>query len=131
MIWWLRVLSVAGVLTSAYALIVRQKVLSSPSYSPVCDISDRISCSRAFGSEYSSTMGIPNPLAGVIYYSGLAVASVLDILTAYLFYLTLPALVFTFYLAYISYFKQRNFCLVCTFAYLINITQSWIAFSMM
>ncbi|MCP5049955.1 MAG: hypothetical protein GY940_22500 [bacterium] len=64
MILYFQLLAVLGFLVSVYSLYVRHKVIHSDSYSPICDISDRVSCSKAFGSRYSKTMGIPNALAG-------------------------------------------------------------------
>jgi vitamin-K-epoxide reductase (warfarin-sensitive) len=127
---YFQLLCAAGFLASAYALYVRYKVLKSPGYSPACDINDRISCSKAFGSTYSKTMGIPNPLGGLFYYAGLLVFSFSRTFTAYLFYLTLPALGFSLYLAYISYFRQKNFCLVCSFIYLANLALTALAFNL-
>jgi vitamin-K-epoxide reductase (warfarin-sensitive) len=116
---YIQVLCAAGMLISAYAFYVRDKVIKTTSYKPICDISARISCSRALGSRYSKTLGIPNPLAGFIFYVLLLALSFSEIhLIPY------PAgisVLFSLYLAYISYIKQKNFCLVCTLTYLLNI----------
>ena len=114
-----QLLSVGGFLISAYALYVRDKVLKPPSYSPICDISARISCSKALGSRYSRTLGIPNPLAGLLFYTLLFVLSFSNMHLA--IYPAAAAALFSLYLAYISYIKQKNFCLVCTLTYLVNI----------
>ncbi len=113
--------SAVGFAVSVYAFYVRRKLLRDSSYKPSCDISDHISCSKAFGSRYSKTMGIPNALAGGLYYVAMFILFFFEPLRKYLVYLTLPAVAFSLYLAYISYFRQRNLCLVCTFTYLINI----------
>lgn len=119
MILVFRIITVCGFLISAYALYVRHKVLKAPDYSPICDIRARISCSKALGSRYSKTMGVPNPLAGLLFY---ALVFVLSFSYLYLVvYPVLASVLFSVYLAYISYFKQKNFCLVCTFTYLVNI----------
>lgn len=104
---------------SLYALYVRHKVLKAPDYSPICDIHARISCSKALGSQYSKTMGVPNALAGILFYALLLVLSF-----SYLhlvIYPVLASVLFSLYLAYISYIKQKNFCLVCTLTYVVNI----------
>ena len=41
--------------------------------------------------------------------------------TQYLFYLATLSVLGSVYLAYISYFKLKNYCLVCTTIYLVNI----------
>jgi uncharacterized membrane protein len=114
-----QILSIGGFLISLYALYVRNRLLKAPTYSPICDIRANISCSKALGSQYSKTLGVPNPLAGLLFYTLLFVLSF-----SYMFLVIYPVLVsvlFSLYLAYISYIKQKNFCLVCTLTYVINI----------
>jgi uncharacterized membrane protein len=114
-----QIIAICGFLISLYALYVRHKVLKAPDYSPICDIRANISCSKALGSPYSKTLGIPNPLAGLLFY-----ALVFFLSFSYMhlvIYPVLASVLFTLYLAYISYIKQKNFCLVCTFTYLVNI----------
>ena len=119
MILVFQVITVCGFLISLYALYVRQKVLKAPTYSPICDIRANISCSKALGSRYSKTMGIPNPLAGLLFY---ALVFVLSFAYMHLvIYPVLASVLFSLYLAYISYIKQKNFCLVCTLTYVVNI----------
>ena len=114
-----QITAVCGFLISLYALYVRDKVLKAPTYSPICDIRANISCSKAFGSRYSKTMGVPNPLAGLLFY---ALVFVLSFSYPHLvIYPVSASVLFSLYLAYISYIKQKNFCLVCTLTYLINI----------
>jgi uncharacterized membrane protein len=114
-----QVITVCGFLISLYALYVRHKVLKAPTYSPICDIRANISCSKALGSRYSKTMGVPNALAGLLFY---ALVFVLSFSYMHLvIYPVLASVVFSLYLAYISYIKQKNFCLVCTLTYLVNI----------
>jgi vitamin-K-epoxide reductase (warfarin-sensitive) len=120
MILVIQLLAGAGFLVSLYALNVRNKLQQSTSYTPICDISEHISCSKAFGSDYSKTMGIPNPLTGMLFYFMLIILPFSKVSLIFLFYLTVPAGLFSLYLGYISFIKQRNFCLVCTFTYLLN-----------
>ncbi len=123
-----QLLNITGLIISVYAFYVRYKVFKSSSYVPVCDISDKISCSRAFGSQYSKTLGIPNPLLGILYYSSIIMLSLFSVFLQYIFYLTILPFIFSLYLAYISYFRQRNFCVVCTFTYLLNIALTYLSF---
>jgi uncharacterized membrane protein len=119
MILIFQIITVCGFLISLYALYVRHKVLKAPTYSPICDIRANISCSKALGSRYSKTMGVPNALAGLLFY---ALVFVLSFSYMHLvIYPVLASVVFSLYLAYISYIKQKNFCLVCTLTYLVNI----------
>jgi len=116
---YFQILCAGGFLISLYALVVRHKLIKNTSYAPLCDIRENISCSRALGSRYSKTFGIPNPLAGLLFYAFLFLLSF-----SYMHLTLYPAaaaVLFSLYLAYISYIKQKNFCLVCTFTYLVNI----------
>ena len=119
MILVFQVITVCGFLISLYALYVRHKVLKAPTYSPICDIRANISCSKALGSRYSKTMGVPNPLAGLLFYILVFIMSFSYI--HLVIYPVLASVLFSLYLAYISYIKQKNFCLVCTMTYVVNI----------
>ena len=116
---YFQLLAISGFLVSAYALYVKVKISKDNSYSPLCDIRSKISCSKALGSRYSVTLGIPNPLGGLFFYLLLFAVSFLNM--KILFYPLLGAVLFSIYLAYISYFRQKNFCLVCNFIYLVNL----------
>jgi uncharacterized membrane protein len=128
MILVFQILVGCGFLNSLYALYVRHKVLKAPTYSPICDIRANISCSKAMGSQYSKTMGIPNALAGLLFY---ALVFVLSFSFIHLVvYPLLASVLFSLYLAYISYIKQKNFCLVCTLTYVVNIALLVLAISL-
>lgn len=109
-----------GFLLSSYALYVRWRAEHSSSYKPLCDIGDRISCTKAFLSKEGLTGGLPNPLYGVFFYPFIALLAY-DNLPQMLFWASLIAVLVSVYLAYVSYVKQRNFCVVCTGIYLVNV----------
>lgn len=120
-----------GFLLSCYALYVRWRVenarrtdhprrTDAAVYKPLCDISDRISCTKAFLSKAGLTGGLPNPLYGIFFYPFIALLAY-DNLPQMLFWASLIAVLVSVYLAYVSYVKQKNFCVVCTAIYLINI----------
>ena len=108
-------LALIGILLSTYTLYVRHR-LKTNHYKPVCDISDTISCSRAIESKHSTTFILPNALFGLGYYIA---TLVLSFNLTYVFYLAIPASLFTLYLMGIS-FKMRNACLVCIATYIVN-----------
>ncbi len=116
----IKVLSIIGFLLSCYALYVKCRISNSKDYKPICDISEHISCTRAFTSKYGKVARVPNPVYGIFFYSIVFIWALLG-LKGYIFYLLILSSVGTIFLAYISYFKQKNFCLVCTSIYLINI----------
>jgi uncharacterized membrane protein len=121
MVHWFGLLSGLGFLISLYALFVRLKVLTSDSYSPWCDLRPGISCSKALGSSFSKTLGIPNPVGGLLFYGVLLLFCFFW--DSYLYLTVFPAgaaFLFSLYLAFVSYFRQKNVCLVCSAIYLLN-----------
>ena len=111
--------AILGFVLSGYALVVRRKVTTDPTHRPLCDISASVSCSKAFASRYGVTIGVPNPVAGMLYYP--LVLAIFQLKPACLIYLAVPALIVTLYLAVVSYLIQRNFCLVCSAIYVVNL----------
>ncbi len=109
-----------GFLLSAYSFYVEKKLEKNRRYKAVCDISDHMSCTAAAKSEYSAVGGIPNSIKGMFFYPFMALVSWLGS-PQVVFYLAAASLVMTFYLLYVSYFKLKNYCLVCSGVYLVNI----------
>ena len=128
---YIQILAVLGLILSVYSLYVEKKLETHKSYAPVCDISKTVSCSAAFESKYSKTFGVKNSILG----SGFYVLVLLISATAYapiILYLAAFGMLTSIYLAYISYFKLKNFCLVCTGIYIVSLLlliQSWIKFA--
>ena len=115
-----QILSASGILFSLYALYVKYRASRSKHYKPLCDINEHISCTRAFTSRYGSIAILPNPLYGLLFYAAMIALDFLGYLNA-IVYLALFSAIGSVYLAYLSYYKQKNFCLVCTAIYLTNI----------
>lgn len=74
-------LTLVGLMLSVYSVIVEHAVLSDESYSAICDINEKISCSAVLSSEYSFGFGLvegvlgknhilnqPNSYYGVLFY---------------------------------------------------------------
>lgn len=116
----INILAAAGFLLSAYAFHVEKKIEQNKAYRPVCDLNDTVSCTRNLASKHSRILGLSNSVAGLAFY---AIVFVL-VFTSYatiIFYLSHIALLGSLYLAYVSYYKLRTFCLVCSSIYLVNI----------
>lgn len=120
MIFWIRWLALIGILLSCYALYVKKTAERYRKYKPLCDLAENISCTKAFMSKEGSLTGLPNPVYGLAYYILVFIAT-MYYQKELIFYLSIIAFATSLYLAYISYFKQKNFCLVCSSIYLINI----------
>ncbi len=114
------ILSVLGFLASMYALHVEKRKEESTSYNPACDINNSVSCSKAFKSKYGHMLGLSNSVYGILFYLGLIVLDILK-LQGIIYLAAISAVVGSVALAYISYVKQRNFCVICTSIYVINI----------
>ena len=113
------IIAIVGLLVSAYAYVTELNLHKNKDYHALCDINNRISCSRAFMSKYGKMFGISNSLGGIFFYLTVIVLSFFN--PIYVFYLSIIAVLGSIVLAYFSYIKLRTFCLVCTAAYLINI----------
>jgi len=113
-------ISVVGFLLSVYAFFIEKKSKESKNYKAVCDISEGVSCTKAFRSEYGKILGVSNSFFGMIFYVAVFILAYLNYLN-YVFYLSVVAIIGSIYLAYILYFKLKNLCLVCTGIYLVNI----------
>lgn len=112
------VFSVVGFLLSCYALYVSFRS-KDKSYTAFCDFSENVSCSKVFGHKYGSLFGAKNSYFGMFFY-------LLIVLSYYLFsdalvYLVSFGLVVTFVLAYLLWFRVKNFCLVCSLIYVVNV----------
>lgn len=124
MIFWLCLI---GVIVSIYLIYIEIKLDSNSNYKPVCDINDRVSCSRAAKSSYAKLFGIPNAVLGVFFYiivSGLYFFSLFNFVKI----IAVAGILFSVYLAYISFVVQKNVCVLCTATYIINLLILFFAF---
>ncbi len=116
----IKLFSILGFAVSLYASTVERNLKINADYKPFCDINNSMSCSKAFTSPYGHLFGISNALGGLFFYSALFILTFFASADL-IFYLTLASFWGTLYLAYVSYVKMRNFCLVCNIIYLINL----------
>lgn len=110
----------AGALLSIYTLYVEYRLKKNADYHAVCDISNKMSCTRTFHSNYGKMFGISNGWWGLLFYmlvAGLLFYGKNDLVL----YAAVFGLLFSARLAYILYFKLKNFCLLCNGIYLVNI----------
>ena len=114
------ILSLIGLTISVYGIIVERKIQQDALYKPSYDISDTISCSRAFLSPYGKIFGISNIWISAFYYATLAIMSI----TPYdniIFFIIILGLLVSIVFAYILYFKVRSACPICISLYLVNV----------
>lgn len=119
-----------GILVTLYAIRVERQ-----SGNAMCDINDRMSCSRVLKSPYARMMkmafnlkenhplNVPNTYYGLLFY--IAITAYDFVYVPYqetlLLLASLLSLVACVGLAYILYFKLNDFCIVCVTTYFINI----------
>ena len=111
--------SIIGLLLSLYALYVERKS-EKEGYKAVCDINDRMSCTKAFKSSYGKMFKISNSVMGIIFYILIIVLSFMGFKN-YVFYLAIASTLASFYLWYVLTFKVKTICVVCYSIYIVNI----------
>lgn len=112
-------LALIGFLLSLYALNVYLRARSKK-YKPLCDVRENVSCKQAFIHKYGKRFRVHNSIIGIIYYLLIIVLIGFEQRTALIALATL-ALLDTMRLAYLSYWKMRNFCVICTAVYVVNV----------
>ncbi|KOX79863.1 Vitamin K epoxide reductase complex subunit 1-like protein 1 [Melipona quadrifasciata] len=121
---------IVGFAGSYYAYYVELAKEKDDLYEAMCDISEHVSCTKAFSSEYGKGFGIipetsllyaPNPVYGLIFYVLVTILSILNrrMTSALVVTLGICANLGTIYLAYILY-KLSNICVVCVSLYVVN-----------
>ena len=113
------ILSIIGLLISTYAYFIEKKLATDATYKPVCDISNRISCSKVIQSKYGTLFGINNAILGTLFYSVMLVLILLHHY-ALAFYASVAAVSASLIFAYILFFKLRLLCLICVSLYVLN-----------
>lgn len=128
-------LSACGLSLSIYANYVGKIKKSSNDYEAFCDISESISCSKIFTSEYGtgfgflhhifgkdSSLNVSNSVFGIIYYC-LQIVGILQnniVLNRVILSLSIISVMMCFYLGYILAYVLHDFCVVCVTTYIIN-----------
>ena len=113
------ILAVVGFCIAAYTYITEQKIKQNPTFRPVCDLSDIVSCSKPMKSPYANFFMISNGLAGMLFYTTIALLAYLHTHTL-LILAAFAGCVVSCILGYFLYVKVKAICLLCTALYLIN-----------
>ena len=128
--------AITGVLLSMYALQVENESLESiknnSDFTATCDISDLISCSKVFTSEYGRLFvqfglpDYPNAFYGLFYYCTIMILMLINssvIVTIYddlLLTLATISMILSAYLAYVLANILHTICVVCFLSYICN-----------
>ena len=103
---------------------------------PLCDINENISCTRVLRSPYGHMIGlmfklsrsnrfnVPNTYYGIMFYFGLMLYDVCPLPGKEVLLLigAVMSCLASLGLAYILYFKLKDFCVVCVASYIVNLT---------
>ncbi|XP_048413227.1 vitamin K epoxide reductase complex subunit 1-like protein 1 [Stegostoma tigrinum] len=126
-----------GMLLSVYAYHVESARATQPGYVAMCDLSERMSCTKVFGSRWGRGFGLvgiifgkdsalnqPNSIYGLIFYIlqmllGMTVSAMAALI---LMTTSIVSVVGALYLSYILYFVLKDFCIICITTYLLNVT---------
>lgn len=120
-------LAVIGILASAYMLYIKGKLKSNPQYKSICDINNRVSCTKVATTSYGKTFGIENGILGLFFYLGIISATVINFVLG-LKILAIAGLVMTIYLLHKLY-TLKMICPVCLVVHGVNILLfGWVFF---
>ncbi|XP_055939527.1 vitamin K epoxide reductase complex subunit 1-like [Argiope bruennichi] len=126
---------ISGLLLSIYAYHVEVKKEEDANYTAMCDISEHMSCTAAFSSQYGKGFGFmehivgkdsilnqPNSVYGIIFYLIFMPLAEIPNLTLSKIMILLAVLsnICSIYLAYILIYILYDFCIVCVSTYIVN-----------
>jgi len=128
--WVIIILAVVGILSSGYLL----KVFYEPE-NAVCDVNTVFSCTEVAKSKYSTFLGIPNALSGILMYSAVLVLGILALRGVdphYLLYAFLVIMLFSvpfsLYLTYVEFAVIGALCMFCLLSQLIVLVYAVMAY---
>jgi vitamin-K-epoxide reductase (warfarin-sensitive) len=126
-----------GMLLSLYAIYVEHRATIEDDYEALCDISETVSCSKVFTSEYGkifsyigiipkdSIVDLPNAVYGAIFYLVYAISYILVrdkyIGKVFLLFLSVLSMILSAFLAYILSQLLHEMCIVCLSTYICNL----------
>jgi len=143
--WFSILLCCLGASLAAYSLHVEHKWQEAAAaaagtdgvseYKPLCDIDEKISCSKAFNSDYAVGMGVlgdllgqdhvlvqPNALLGLFFYGILTFLALFNFVffARLQFYLAFLSNLSSIWLGYVLYFVLETLCVICVSIYAVN-----------
>jgi uncharacterized membrane protein/predicted DsbA family dithiol-disulfide isomerase len=124
-------LAAVGFCISAALTYLHLRAVADPEgYKSFCNISPGVNCDAVALSKYAVVLGVPNSVYGALFYVLLGLLAVTAArssraqelrLAGHLFILASGALLYSFYLGGISYFRLRTVCVLCSALYVVNL----------
>lgn len=121
------IIATIGLCISLYGFFVEYKLGQDPTYKPVCDLSDHVSCSKTFLSPYGKILKTSNTIVGLLFYSCMMLLAWLGYINL-LWYGAVLAAFASVVFAYILFFRVQTICLVCISIYLVNIALLYVTY---
>jgi uncharacterized membrane protein/protein-disulfide isomerase len=115
-----------GLAASSAAAYVHYHMLTDPTYTSACDISETVSCTKVYSSRFGTWQGIPVAIFGAAWFAFAALLSgagltarpaVRDSVAGYLFAGSTLALAAVLYLGYASFVLLKVVCVYCLITY--------------
>lgn len=135
----LMILGIAGLLAALILSIEKYHLLSDPTYSLSCKISQVLDCTKVISSPEAAVFGFPNSYLGIVGYSAISLFGILMIFVKYyikendglkklesiLFKIGLPfaslAIIFSLWLLDKSVYKYGTLCPYCLISAFVSI----------
>ena len=113
-------LAIFGFFVSAYGWYIERKLQKDATYTPFCDIADKLSCVKAAQSPYSHLLFVSNSVVAMVFYAALFCFALMNF-TFVVKLFSAAAFGVSAIMAYILFFKIKTACPVCITLYTINI----------
>jgi uncharacterized membrane protein len=120
-------LALLGLGTSVAALWVHYRLMTDPSYSSFCDISESVSCAQVLQSSYATVAGVPVAAGGAIWSAAVLLLALWGMrqtsselagrVAGYIFAFATIGLAVVFYYGYASFFVLGAACPLCMTMY--------------
>lgn len=122
------ILALAGVANMAYLGISHYRVYTDIGYESFCAISRAINCDTVSQSDFSIVLNVPVAVWGVFAHLFVVYILILGATQSankqrmwpLLFWISLGFTLYSLYLAFISTFYIKSYCLMCILGYLVN-----------
>ena len=123
----LLLLAAAGLVASLASLYVHYRLVSDPTYTSFCDVSETVSCEAVMTSRFGYLFGVPVAVGGAIWSAAVLLLAAFGMRPAgsdkagsvagYIFILSTIGLAGVLYLGYASFFVLRQMCPLCVAMY--------------
>lgn len=129
-------LSFLALLNSSYLFYSHFKNYTDISFQSFCAVTKAINCDTVAQSPWSFLWGLPVSLWGALFFVCLLFLFASPLFTrnkqergwAFLFFVSLLAIIFASYLAFISAYKIKSFCILCILSYALSLLIFYLAY---